>query len=40
MSNVYFDVEINGSNAGKIVFELFDSVVPKTAENFRKLCTG
>ncbi|KAH9442647.1 hypothetical protein Pst134EA_031710 [Puccinia striiformis f. sp. tritici] len=24
----------------KIIFELFDDIVPKTAENFRALCTG
>ncbi|KAK1086058.1 phosphatidylinositol transfer protein csr1, partial [Friedmanniomyces endolithicus] len=26
--------------SGRINFELFDDVVPKTAENFLKLCTG
>jgi cyclophilin family peptidyl-prolyl cis-trans isomerase len=36
----FFDVSIGGKPAGRIVFELFDDVVPKTAENFRALCTG
>lgn len=42
MSNpqVYFDVSIDGAPAGRIVMELFADVVPKTAENFRALCTG
>ncbi|GFZ46320.1 Peptidyl-prolyl cis-trans isomerase [Saitozyma sp. JCM 24511] len=40
MSNVYFDVAINNAPAGRIVFKLFDDVVPKTAANFRALCTG
>ncbi|MFI9810056.1 peptidylprolyl isomerase [Streptomyces sp. NPDC052301] len=40
MSNVYFDISINGAPAGRIVFNLFDEVVPKTARNFRELATG
>lgn len=37
---VAFDVKIGDDDAGTIVFELFADVVPKTAENFRALCTG
>ena len=37
---VAFDVRIGEEDAGTIVFELFADVVPKTAENFRALCTG
>lgn len=37
---VFFDVEVGGENVGRIVLELFADVVPKTAENFRALCTG
>ncbi|MFG2888460.1 peptidylprolyl isomerase [Streptomyces sp. NPDC048248] len=40
MSNVFFDITINGEPAGRIVFQLFDDVVPKTARNFRELATG
>lgn len=36
--NVFFDITIDGAPAGKIVFKLFDDVVPKTAKNFRQLC--
>jgi cyclophilin family peptidyl-prolyl cis-trans isomerase len=36
---VYFDVTIDGQPAGRIVMDLFDDVAPKTAENFRALCT-
>ncbi|HYF37287.1 MAG TPA: peptidylprolyl isomerase [Prosthecobacter sp.] len=36
----FFDISIAGKPAGRIVFELFDDIVPKTAENFRALCTG
>merc|ERR1711990_670339 len=38
--DVFFDMAIGGSPAGRIVMTLRDDVVPKTAENFRALCTG
>ena len=37
---VFFDLTMNGQPFGRIVMELFKNVVPKTAENFRALCTG
>ena len=36
----YFDITIGGKPAGRVVMELRADVVPKTAENFRCLCTG
>jgi cyclophilin family peptidyl-prolyl cis-trans isomerase len=36
----FFDVTADGEKLGRIVVELRSDVVPKTAENFRALCTG
>eukprot|EP00123_Amoebidium_parasiticum_P013729 comp22119_c0_seq2/m.32332 comp22119_c0_seq2/g.32332 ORF comp22119_c0_seq2/g.32332 comp22119_c0_seq2/m.32332 type:complete len:199 (-) comp22119_c0_seq2:320-916(-) len=37
---VFFDMTVGGAPAGRVVMELRADVVPKTAENFRALCTG
>ncbi|CAN0179151.1 unnamed protein product, partial [Ectocarpus sp. 13 AM-2016] len=37
---VFFDVTIGGAPAGRIKMELFKDTCPKTAENFRRFCTG
>ena len=37
---MFFDIAVNDQPAGRIVMELRADVVPKTAENFRALCTG
>lgn len=37
---VFFDVEIDSKPIGRVIFELFADIVPRTAENFRALCTG
>ncbi|KAL9582281.1 MAG: hypothetical protein Q9212_003390 [Teloschistes hypoglaucus] len=36
----YFDVSVNNGPPARIIFDLYYDVVPKTAENFRALCTG
>lgn len=38
--NVFFDMDMGGEDIGRITFELRADVAPKTAENFRQLCTG
>lgn len=40
LSKCFFDISIGGKASGKITFQLFDDVVPKTAANFKALCTG
>ncbi|XP_035722502.1 peptidyl-prolyl cis-trans isomerase D-like isoform X2 [Vespa mandarinia] len=37
---VFLDVAIGTEKVGRIVIELFKDVTPRTAENFRALCTG
>jgi hypothetical protein len=34
----YFDISIAGEPAGRIIFQLYNDLVPKTAENFRPSC--
>lgn len=37
---VFMDISIGGEFKGRVLFTLFADTVPKTAENFRALCTG
>ncbi|KAF8558089.1 hypothetical protein OG21DRAFT_1595509 [Imleria badia] len=36
----FFDFSIGSEPTGRVIFELFNDTAPKTAENFRALCTG
>ena len=37
---VFLDISVGNTEIGRIIFELFADIVPKTAENFRQFCTG
>lgn len=37
ISQVFFDIEIGGVAAGRIIFGLYGDIVPKTARNFKEL---
>uniref|UniRef100_A0A914PH66 PPIase cyclophilin-type domain-containing protein n=1 Tax=Panagrolaimus davidi TaxID=227884 RepID=A0A914PH66_9BILA len=36
----YFDIQVDLEPPQRIICELFDDIVPKTCENFIKLCQG
>jgi cyclophilin family peptidyl-prolyl cis-trans isomerase len=36
----FLDIEIDGVKVGRLLIELFWTIVPKTARNFAMLCTG
>jgi len=40
LPRVYFDLAIGGEAIGRVTMVLYADTVPKTAENFRALCTG
>jgi hypothetical protein len=37
---VFFDITIDGKEAGRITLGLYGKVVPKTAKNFYELCVN
>lgn len=39
MANVFFDIALGEKPLGRIVFKLYDDIVPETAKNFRTLAT-
>lgn len=40
LPTAWLEVEVDGKSCGRVVVELNAKRVPKTAENFRCLCTG
>ncbi|XP_029903769.1 putative inactive peptidyl-prolyl cis-trans isomerase-like 6 [Myripristis murdjan] len=37
---VFMEIEIQGKPVGRLLFELFSDICPKTCKNFQALCTG
>lgn len=37
---IYLDISINDQPAGRMIFELYNDIVPRTVENFHSLCIG
>jgi cyclophilin family peptidyl-prolyl cis-trans isomerase len=37
---LFFDIDIGNKETGRVEFEVYSDIVPKTAENFRALSTG
>ena len=37
---VFFDISIAQTEVGRVLFELYPDVAPKSVENFRALCSG
>ncbi|KAF8876276.1 cyclophilin-like domain-containing protein [Infundibulicybe gibba] len=40
LAKLHFDIAIDSTHCGRIVFRLYDEIVPKTSKNFRELATG
>jgi peptidylprolyl isomerase len=40
LTRCFFDITVAAKPLGRIEFKLYSAEVPKTAENFQKLCTG
>jgi peptidylprolyl isomerase len=38
--HVFFDIKQGDEDLGKVVMQLYKDITPKTADNFRALCTG